>query len=153
MYTIYQVEYGDTIDKIANKTNTTRDNIKNINGFNNDEDLIVGSLIIVPKANDKIFRTYKVKKGDSMYSIAKQFNVKEDTLLLLNGLSKDDYIYPNQEIMIPAENIDVYVTKEGDTLEDLMNNLGVDANTFSKENGKRTRYQNYRRIYKCFRYF
>jgi len=136
MYTIYQVEYGDTIDKIANKTNTTRDNIKNINGFNNDEDLIVGSLIIVPKANDKIFRTYKVKKGDSMYSIAKQFNVKEDTLLLLNGLSKDDYIYPNQEIMIPAENIDVYVTKEGDTLEDLMNNLGVDANTFSKENGK-----------------
>lgn len=135
MYTIYQVEYGDTIDKIANKTNTTRDNIKNINGFNNDEDLIVGSLIIVPKANDKIFRTYKVKKGDSMYSIAKQFNVKEDTLLLLNGLSKDDYIYPNQEIMVPTENIDVYVTKEGDTLEDLINNLGVDGNTFSKENG------------------
>lgn len=136
MYTIYQVEYGDTIDKIANKTNTTRDNIKNINGFNNDEDLIVGSLIIVPKTSSQIFTTYKVKKGDSMYSIAKQFNVKEDTLLLLNGLSKDDYIYPNQEIMVPTKNIDVYVTKEGDTLEDLINNLGVDGNTFSKENGK-----------------
>ena len=30
MYMIYQVEYGDTIDIIANKTGTTRDNIKNI---------------------------------------------------------------------------------------------------------------------------
>ena len=33
MYKIYQVEYGDTIDKIAQKTNTTSDNIKNINSF------------------------------------------------------------------------------------------------------------------------
>ena len=29
MYKIYQVEYGDTLDIIASKTGTTRDNIKN----------------------------------------------------------------------------------------------------------------------------
>jgi len=135
MYRIYQVEYGDTIDKIANKTNTTRDNIKNINGFNNDEDLIVGSLIIVPKANDKIFRTYKVKKGDSMYSIAKQFNVKEDTLLLLNGLSKDDYIYPNQEILIPKSGFSYYITKEGDTVDMVSNLFKISSEDLIKKNG------------------
>ena len=38
MYKIYQVEYGDTIDKIAARTNTTSDNIKNINGINSDNE-------------------------------------------------------------------------------------------------------------------
>ena len=33
MYKIYQVEYGDTLELIAEKTNTTVDNIKNINKY------------------------------------------------------------------------------------------------------------------------
>lgn len=136
MYTIYQVEYGDTIDKIANKTNTTRDNIKNLNGFNNDSDLVVGSLIIVPKVGEQIFQTYKVKQGDSIYSIARMFNVNPETLLLLNGLNKNEYIYPNQELMVPVGNVEIYVTKEGDTIDNIMNNLGVDAVTFNRENGR-----------------
>ena len=55
MYKIYQVEYGDTIDKIASKSGTTSNNIKDINGINSDSDLVVGSLIIVPKENDVLF--------------------------------------------------------------------------------------------------
>ena len=87
MYKIYQVEYGDTIDDIAFKTGTTSDNIKNINGFNNDSDLVVGSLIIVPKVENQFFQTYIVKQGDSIYSIASAFEVDPDTILLLNGLN------------------------------------------------------------------
>ena len=59
MYKIYQVEYGDTIATIANKTNTTSDNIKNINGINNDSELVVGSLIIVPKESERVSRRNK----------------------------------------------------------------------------------------------
>lgn len=136
MYMIYQVEYGDTIDIIANKTNTTRDNIKNLNGFNNESDLVVGSLIIVPKPQNMDFQTYVVKQGDSIYSIARRYFVDPDTLLLLNGLNKNDYIYPNQEIMIPSNNVVVYVTKPGDTLGLITNNLGIDANTLNSENQK-----------------
>lgn len=134
MYRIYQVEYGDTIDSIARKTNTSANNIKNINGFNSDSDLVVGSLIIVPKESEQVFETYRVKKGDSIYSIAQMYNVNPDTLLLLNGLNKDDYIYPNQELIVPNQDVVVYVTKEGDTIDGIINNLGVDANTFNKEN-------------------
>lgn len=136
MYKIYQVEYGDTIDKIAGKTNTTSENIKNINGINNDSELIVGSLIIVPKDVEKRFDVYRVRKGDSIYSIAQMYNVDPETLLLLNGLSKDDYIYPNQELYVPEKNTIVYITREGDTLDSIINNLGVDLNTFNKENGR-----------------
>ena len=134
MYKIYQVEYGDTIDIIANKTNTTRENIKNINGINSDSDLVVGSLVIVPKESDKLFQTYKVKAGDSIYSIARAYNVDPETLLLLNGLNKSDYIYLNQEITIPIQGVTVYVTKSGDTIEGIINNLGIDANTLNNQN-------------------
>ena len=136
MYRIYQVEYGDTINSIARKTNTTSENIKNINGINNDSELVVGSLIIVPKESEQLFKNYKVKQGDSIYSIAKFHNVDPDTLLLLNGLSKNEYIYPNQEIIIPDKDIIVYVTKSGDTVDGIITNLGIDANTFNKENGR-----------------
>lgn len=134
MYRIYQVEYGDTIDSIARKTNTSSNNIKNINGINNDSELVVGSLIIVPKESNQLFETYIVKKGDSIYEIAKKYNVNPDTLLQLNGLSKDDYIYPNQEITVPNKDVVVYVTKEGDTIDGIINNLGIDADTLNKEN-------------------
>lgn len=136
MYKIYQVEYGDTIDIIASKTNTTRDNIKNINGLNSDADLIVGSLIIVPKESNDFFVSYKIKQGDSIYSIARTYNVDPETLLLLNGLNKDDYIYPNQELIVPSKDIQVYVTKSGDTVDSIINNLGTDANTFNRENNR-----------------
>ena len=134
MYKIYQVEYGDTIDLIANKTNTTTDNIKNINGINSDADLVVGSLIIVPKDSEKVFENYKVKAGDSIYSIGRMYNVDPDTLLMLNGLNKNEYIYPNQEIIVPLTGVTVYITKQGDTIDGIINNLGIDANTLNSQN-------------------
>lgn len=134
MYKIYQVEYGDTINSIATKTGTTANNIRNINGINSDADLVVGSLIIVPKEENQLFQNYIVKRGDSIYSIAKAYNVDPSTLLLLNGLNKDDIIYPNQEITVPKNGVTIYVTREGDTVDGIINNLGIDANTFNREN-------------------
>ena len=134
MYKIYQVEYGDTIENIANKTGTTANNIKNINGIVSNQELVVGSLIIVPKEENILFERYIVKKGDSIYSIARVNNIDVSTLLLLNGLNKDDYIYPEQEIIIPKNDVVVYVTREGDTIDGIITNLGIDADTFNREN-------------------
>jgi len=134
MYKIYQVEYGDTINKVATKTNTTAENIRNINGINSDADLVVGSLIIVPNESERVFENYKVKQGDSIYSIARTYNVDPDTLLLLNGLKKNEYIYPNQELIVPLSGVNIYVTREGDTIDGIITNLGIDANTLNKQN-------------------
>ena len=82
------------------------------------------------------FENYIVKAGDSIYSIARMYNTNPDTLLLLNGLNKDDYIYPNQEIIVPLNGVMVYVTKEGDTIDYIINNLGIDANELNKQNKK-----------------
>lgn len=136
MYKIYQVEYGDTLDIIAKKASTTVNELKRINGFNSNSDLVVGSLIIVPKEEENFFETYIVKQGDTIYSISQMYNVDGNTLMTLNGLNNSDYIYPNQEILIPNEDIDIYITKSGDTIENLTDFFNTDFNTLGDENSK-----------------
>lgn len=117
MYKIYQVQ-NETLEDIARKLNTTVDEIVRLNGTSN---IAPGSYIIVPSSRD--FTTYIVKQGDNIYSIAKNNGVDYETLLKINGLDQNDYIYPNQEIIIPNRN--VYVTKENETTREVMNKLNM----------------------------
>lgn len=135
MYKIYQIEYGDTLDIIAQKTNTTVDNLKKLNGLD-ESDIMAGNLIIVPNNTNELFETYLVQNGDTVYSIARMYNINPDTLLKLNGLNEDDYIYTGSEITIPKENVDIYITEYNDTVNDVLNNLGVDITTLTRENNK-----------------
>lgn len=135
MYRVYQVQVNDTLETIANMLNTSVDNLKKINGIKNDVNLIPGSFLIVPVTDDR-FTIYSVKKGDTIYSIAKSNGLSEDLLLMVNGLNKEDYIYPNQEIIIPSKNYKYYVTKEGDTLSSIANDLKIDYNTILKNNNE-----------------
>ena len=136
MYKIYQVEYGDTLDIIANKAGTTVENIKKINGFTGDNELVVGSLIIVPKENELLFEKYIVQQGDSIYSISRRYNVDPNLILEVNGLNKSDYIYPNQEILIPSKNFTLYVTKQGDTIDKIINDLNTNYDKLLNQNNK-----------------
>ena len=43
---------------------------------------------------------YVVKKGDSLWSIAKEYNTTMEDILLLNDIENPDLIYPNQKLLI-----------------------------------------------------
>ena len=135
MYKIYQVEYGDDLDIIANKEGSTIQELIDINGLNG-RDLMAGELIIVPNRNNgsDMFIKYSVKNGDTLYMIAKDNGINIDLLALLNGLNKDDYIYPNQEIIIPKENVMIYITKKGDTIDTILNNFETSLEDLKKSN-------------------
>lgn len=62
------------------------------------------------------YTMYKIKKGDTLYKISKEFNVNTKLLSELNGLNIDDYIYPDQTLLIPKKDVSYYITKDGDTL-------------------------------------
>ena len=112
MYDVYQIMAGDTIDAIANKFGTNSSVIRQLNpnsGFG------VGSMIVVPVTN-QYFDIYTIKKGDSLYEIARKYNTDYNLLAMLNGISTNDYIYPDTTILVPKKDVKYYFTKDNDTL-------------------------------------
>lgn len=67
------------------------------------------------------YTLYEIKKGDSLYKISKEFNVNTKLLAELNGLNIDDYIYPEQILLIPKKDVSYYITKDADTLYTVSN--------------------------------
>lgn len=129
MYQIYQVGRNETIEMIARKLGIDPNELRRLNGIGENANIIGGSYIIIPGNDnsnmiDSNYSTYVIKQGDNMYTIAKENGVDLDTLLSINGLNKDDYIYPNQEIIIPNKR--TYVTKENDTINDIVTRLNID---------------------------
>lgn len=133
MYKIYKIKAGDDIDVIADRFSSTKKELLEINGFDDDYRAIENNLLIVPN-NNIMLDKYIVKKGDSMYEIARLTNNDVDVLISLNGLEKDDFIYPGEEILIPRNNVVVYLTKDGDTLDSVASYFGVDKNKLVNDN-------------------
>lgn len=117
MYDKYLIKEGETLEDIASRFNTSVDMILNINDIYSREYLIAGEEIIVPKNQESYFTYYTVNQGDSLYQIARKYNINPSLLALLNGLNMEDYIYPNQRLIIPKSGYSFYITKDGDTLE------------------------------------
>ena len=73
--------------------------------------------LLIPKNKQNYYEIYTINKGDSLYSIARKYNIHPELLASLNGISMEDYIYPNEQIIIPKSGFSYYITKEGDTLD------------------------------------
>lgn len=131
MYQVYKIENGETIDSIARKLNITSDELRRLNGIGDNATLKDGSYIIIPNVNNDLnfdykdpnYKKYIIKKGDNMYNIARENNVDYKTLIKLNGLKEGEYIYPDQEIIIPIRN--TYVVDEQEKISDVLNKLNL----------------------------
>lgn len=129
MYQVYKIIDNDTLDSLASRMNVTASELVRLNGISN---FNVGDLIVVP-SNDLYF-SYVVKSGDSLYSISEAYDQDVDVLYAINGIKEGDYIYPNQEILIPKNDVFVYMTKDGDTLDYISNMIGVSTSDILDSN-------------------
>ena len=137
MYTIYQVQNGDTLASVASNFGISVNNLSSLNGIMVGSLLNPGDYIVVPKVQNEnpYFREYVVKKGDSIYGIARANNISPSQLLRLNGLNDTDIIYPDQKIMLPRNGVSFYITEADDTLNDVTKGLNVSANELARQNG------------------
>lgn len=110
---LYQVKAGDTLYSVANKYNITLNELKTINNLTNN-DLSIGQLLKVPSGLSQV-NTYTVEKGDTLYSIAKKFNISVNKLKEYNNLTTN-MLNIGQKLIIPVEQETTYVVKSGDTL-------------------------------------
>ena len=120
--TTYTVQRGDSLYSIAAKYNTTVEELKRINGLTTNI-LSIGQVLKLP-SNESAESpsvdegiSYTVKKGDSLYSIAKKYNVTIDEIKELNNLTSN-LLSIGQVLLIPSSTPleTTYIVQKGDSL-------------------------------------
>ena len=118
----YIVKKGDSLYSIANKYNTTVDELKRINNLTSNI-LSIGQVLKLP--SDKVSDVekeentinYTVQKGDSLYSIARKNSTTIDKIKDLNNLTTN-LLSIGQVLLIPTDtNLETtYTVQKGDSL-------------------------------------
>jgi len=134
MFESYILNKGENLMDVAQKYNTTIKVIQDLNNLYYLDDLREGMEIVVPKESKDYFNYYVVEKGDSLYAIARKYNINPELLANINGLNEDDYIYPNQQILIPKSGYSYYITAEGDTIDEVVKAFNSNREKFLNEN-------------------
>ena len=99
--TYYTVKKGDTLSSIAQSFNTSVSAILKLNNFELHEKIFIGQKVLAPSENTGNLKKYKVKQGDTLYSLAKNSSITIDELCELNNLNREDTLYLGQSIKLP----------------------------------------------------
>lgn len=103
--TIYIVKKGDTLSGIASKYGTTYQVLASYNGISNPNLIGVKQVIKIPNGTmshitNTSSRTYIVKSGDNLSSIAKKYGTTYQKIAKDNNISNPNKIYPGQKLII-----------------------------------------------------
>lgn len=91
------VKNGETLSGIASKYGTTYQNLANLNGLSNPNYIYVGQQLKV-SGTASASRSYTVRSGDNLSSIASKLSTTYQALAQKNGLSNPNLIYPGQNL-------------------------------------------------------
>ena len=132
MYQAYQLLDGETLEDVALRLDLEVESLRSLNSISDFRD---NSYIVIPsQLTQPNFNSYVVKKGDNIYQIAQQNSIDYKDLLKLNGLDEDDYIYPNQEILVPKKDIGIYITNDNDTISLVSKHFNTTSSEILRQN-------------------
>lgn len=89
------VQYGETLSSIATKYGTTYQALASLNGLSN-PNMIYAGQVLKTNGTANVTRTYTVRSGDNLSSIASKLGTTYQALAQRNGLSNPNLIYPGQ---------------------------------------------------------
>lgn len=135
----YIVKSGDSLWSIAKKFVITVDELKKANNLKSNL-LSINQVLTIPKGSSTEDNNdyYIVKKGDSLWKIANQFNTTVDKLKEINKLSTND-LSVGQKLLIKEKTTsttknNVYKVKAGDNLYKIANMYNVSVDDIKKAN-------------------
>jgi LysM repeat protein len=146
---LYTIQKGDTLFGLAQKFNSSVEDLKKVNHLESDL-IITGQKLIIPplvqpsgakteskvapeKQKQKSKQTYNqhtVKQGETIFSISNQFKVSMDALIEANGI-KDNHIIVGQKLSIPYSK---YTVKINDTLHSIAKQNGISVDQLKVRN-------------------
>jgi len=133
----YKVKSGDTLWSIARNYGITVNELKEANNLTSNS-LSVGQLLYIPVKETEIVESevYTVKSGDTLYGIAKKYNLTVDELKQLNNL-KSNALSIGQKLVVSNDfknTESTYNVIKGDTLYGIANKFGVSVNSIKELN-------------------
>jgi LysM repeat protein len=166
--TIYVVQPGDTLSRIAQRFGVAMASIMSANGIVNPNVIYVGQRLTIPTGSTNPppantqpppstgTQTYTVQRGDTLYQIARRFNVSVQAIMTASGLTNANLIYVGQRLTIPgttnpppaatsvppaatqpppATGTQTYIVQPGDTLSRIAQRFGVAMASIMSANG------------------
>lgn len=136
----YTVKKGDTLWDIANKYGTTVSKLKSLNNLKSNV-LQVGQTLKVSSSEKEIipddYLVYKVKNGDNLSKIAKEYDTTVSTIMKINNLNSDKLAI-NQQLLLPktkkTDGEKTYTVKKGDTLSQIAYDNKITTSELKKAN-------------------
>lgn len=135
----YTVKKGDSLYSIARLYDVSVEDLKTFNKLVSNV-LSIGQVLRIPDIVEKSDTSvYYVKKGDSLYGIAKSYGVSVEDIKRLNSLSSNS-LSIGQELLIPgfsSENnpsVKVYTVVKGDSLYKIANLYGISVDELKTAN-------------------
>ena len=137
----YKVQKGESLYSIAKKYNTSVSELVSLNKLSS-TNLKIGQILKVPTIEENnnnsniSSNTYIVKKGDSLYSIAKEYNTTVDNIKKLNNLTSN-LLSIGQILKMPStikEDTITYTVKSGDSLYSIARKYNTTVDNIKKLN-------------------
>ena len=140
----YVVKQGDTLYGISNQFGVSVTDLKKANNLSSNV-LSIGQNLTIPStsgSNPNSTFIYTVKRGDSLYSIAKVYGTDVNSLIKLNEL-KSNVLSIGQKLIIPESDFTVtekpsyitYIVKRGDSLYSIAKQYNTTVSELMKDNG------------------
>ncbi|SIS49371.1 LysM peptidoglycan-binding domain-containing protein [Salimicrobium flavidum] len=139
----HRVQAGDTLYSLAIRYGTTVNALVTENNISNVNALQIGQVLVLPGSGtpsptpSPSEGTYTVKSGDTMYSIARRYNVTVSLLASSNNIANPSLIRTGQVLKIPgtgSPTTSKYTVKSGDTLYRIAVNNKVSVSALASAN-------------------
>lgn len=134
---VYIVKSGDSLWTIANQYGITVEQLKAANNLTANL-LTIGQELIIPTGTvvtpPSETNTYIVKSGDTLWTIARNFNITVDELKQANNLTSN-LLNLGQELIIPVIGSTItYTVKSGDSLWTIANQFNTTTSELKQLN-------------------
>ena len=163
----YKVRSGDTISQIARRFGVSQQDIMQFNRIRSPRSLQVGRVLQIPglvegrggnvsvedatpdvaaKVHASSGTTYKVRKGDTLYDIARAYGVRVADIQHWNNMGSRSAIQPGDTLSVrsgsetttaakPSGGWGLYSVRKGDTLYEIAQHHKMGLNTLMQWNG------------------
>jgi LysM repeat protein len=143
----YVVRSGETLFSIAQRFDTSVEELARLNGLASADDIEAGQKLqipgssppaVTPTASEPLLHTVQV--GDTLHSIAQRYGVTQDAIMSANGISNANRIYVGQRLQIPGGEAPAeteprtHVVQVGETLSQIAELYGVTTSALQAAN-------------------